>query len=108
MKFLVAITCLLLLTPAWADDDERLAKSLETWTRLKAECEGNYSYKVFWSSFSGSANETEIIVRANFVRQRRFREFGGPGQKEPNQWKESGTQLGDHRNGAPPLTLDQL
>jgi hypothetical protein len=105
MKTVIAI--FLLLMPALADDEARLAKSLESWTKLKAECGGNYSYTVSWSSMSGFGHQTEIIVRKNFVTERKYREFGLPGT-EGKTWNEQGTQVGDSRNGAPPLSLDQL
>ncbi|MFT5127189.1 MAG: hypothetical protein ACI8W8_000790 [Rhodothermales bacterium] len=108
MKTLATTTFLLLLWSAVADDSARLAKSLETWTHVKAECGGNYSYTKSWSSFTGLGNQTEIIVRNNFVSERKFREFGGQPGTEPKTWTETGTQLGDRRGAAPPLSLDQL
>lgn len=100
------LICIFLVANLAADDNARLAESLDTWARLKAECKGNYSYKVMWSSFAGFGGETEITVRSNVVTERRYREFG-PALEAPKSWTETGTQLGDNREAAPPLTLDQ-
>lgn len=96
---------LLLVANLAADDKARLAESLETWNNVKAECQGNYSYTVVWSSVAGFGWKTEIVMRSNVVVERHYQGFGG---EVPKKWVEKGTQLGDHREGAPPLTLDQL
>ena len=100
--------------------DARLAefaKSLATWERLKAKCGGNYSYKIRWSSWVGFGHETEIICQQNKVTERKYRQWkGGPVIARPGQppkpqgssWSEKGDQVGSHKTGAPPKTLDQL
>jgi hypothetical protein len=98
-------------------EQAQLQKSLETWQTLKAQCGGNYAYKVRWSSWVGFGHETQIVVRDNRVAERRYREWSGqpvpvePGQPpkpEGETWTETGDQLGSHPKGAAPKTLDQL
>ena len=101
-----------------ANDQEKLQESETTWQQVREKHQGNYSYKVRWSSFVGFGHETEVIVRNNEVVERRFRSFSGrpvpvrPGQPVPepegDSWTEKGEALGSHKAGAPPKTLDQL
>jgi len=94
-------------------------KSLATWKQLKAKCGGNYSYKVRWSSFVGFGNETEIVCSNNKVIARKYREWqGGPGMAIPRpigqakpkevRWSEKLGEIGKHKKGAKPKTLDEL
>jgi len=127
MTRIVLCCCLVLTTPFLSahaagatPEDARLAtlaKSLATWEQLKAKCGGNYSYKIRWSSWVGFGRETEIICRQNKVVERKYREWKGrqvpakPGQPPKPQgdgWTEKGKQVGSHKKGAPPKTLDQL
>ena len=98
---------------------QQFEKSLQTWKAVKKQCGGNYSYKIRWSSMVGSGNETEIVVRAGKVAERRYREWKvGPGVIRPAgaapakpdgvSWVEQGNQLGSHKKGAPVKTLDEL
>ena len=117
---LVLVTTVVLAPGASAAPaDSRLAefaKSLATWERLKAKCGGNYSYKIRWSSWVGFGHETEIVCRDNKVSERKYREWKGPGVARPGEaakpqgssWAEQGDQIGSHKKGAPPKTLDQL
>jgi len=108
-------------TAAEKTDTHRAAleKSLKTWKGLKAKCGGNYSYKIRWSSFAGFGHETEIVVRENKVTERRYRQFSRraviappgprkPPKPEPTGYTERGKELGSHKKGAPPKTLDEL
>lgn len=96
---------------------KQLDESLQKWNDLKAACGGNYSYKISWSSFAGFGHETEIVVRDNKVTERRYRERSGPPalvepgkppQENGEGWAETGDELGSHKQGAPPKTLDEL
>jgi predicted secreted protein len=99
-------------------DPEKVQASLKKWQQLKKDCGGNYSYKVNWSSFTGFGHKTEVIVRNNKVVERRYRAFRGRpvpirlGQPKPRpegeSWVEQGKDLGTHKKGAPPKTLDEL
>jgi hypothetical protein len=116
-----ALTVLFGLHSSGAEQPEspraQLAKSLETWQTLKAQCQGNYSYKIRWSSWVGFGHETEIVVRANKVAERKYREWSGPAaapqpgkppKPQGESWTEKGTDVGSHKKGAPPKTVDEL
>ncbi len=118
----LVLTILVFLAPGVAAAAEAhqaaFDKSVATWQKLKATCGGNYSYKVRWSSWVGFGNETEIVCANNKVVERRYREWKGgpqvvrPGGAKPKpqgtSWTEKGNQIGSHKKGAPPKTLDQL
>lgn len=96
---------------------EKLRQSFRTWQKLKQECGGDYSYKKHWSSWVGFGHETTVIVENNQVVARSFRSFSGrplpvaPGQSpqpEGKTWTERGPDLGKHKEGHPPKTLDEL
>ena len=95
-----------------------LKKSLRTWSKLKKECSGNYSYRKRWSSWVGFGHETEVVVRDNKVVERRYKSFPGrprevapgqpPSQPKGKSWVEKGSELGSHKEGHPARTLDEL
>jgi hypothetical protein len=96
---------------------KQLNESLQKWNALKAACGGNYSYKIHWSSWVGAGHETEIVVRDNKAAERRYREWSGqpvpiepgkPPEEQGKSWTEAGDELGSHKQGAPPKTLDEL
>ncbi len=96
-------------------DQAKLAESAKKWELAKKLCNGNYSYKVRWSSFVGFGHETRIVVRDNKVSERHFKTLGEselvvPGQPQPNgdMWSEKGDELGSHKKGASAKTLDEL
>lgn len=112
---LVLLIALLFCAPAARSDDQaKLQVSQKTWQQLNKKHNGNYSYKVRWSSFAGFGHETEIVVRNNKVAERRFRSFSGrpvePGKPTPEHvsWIEKGDDVGSHKEGAAPKTLDEL
>jgi hypothetical protein len=113
---IVLFVAFALTTAQAADEQGKLQSSQKTWQRLKQKCGGNYSYKIRFSSFAGFGHESEIIVRNNKVVERRYRAFSNrpvlvqPGQKQPQgeTWAEKGKDLGTHKKGAPPKTLDEL
>lgn len=98
---------------SWLDGKEKLQKSLLTWQKEKAGCAGDYSYQKKWVSWTGFGHETTIVIRNNQVTGRYFKSFSN--QPKPqnqsnlqNGWKENENQLGQHKEGHPPKTLDQL
>lgn len=119
-----------------APQKAQLKKSLATWQKARKTCGGNYKYEVRYRSFVGFGHVTTIVVRDNKVAERHYREFnysratlrpvpaapiapGKPGKGEakvvkpkpaPPQvaWVEKGKEIGKHKKGAAPLTLDQL
>lgn len=112
------ITLLICIVPARSDDQAKLQESLKKWQLLRQKHDGDYSYKVRWSSFTGFGHVTEIVVHDNKVVERRFRSFSGrpvpvrPGQPvaEPEgvAWSEKGDEIGKHKDAAPAKTLDEL
>lgn len=101
-------------------DVERLATSAAKWKEFQKRHQDSYSYKKSRSSMTGAGWETTIVVREGKVVERRFRQWAGrmpiapvaPGQEPPQPkertWVETGEQIGSHKEGAPPQTLDQL
>jgi hypothetical protein len=96
---------------------KRLQQSFRTWQKIKQECQGTYSYRKHWSSWVGFGHETTVVVQDNKVVARSFRSFSGkpiavaPGQApkpDGKTWTERGPEVGKHREGHPPKTLDEL
>ncbi|QEG38966.1 hypothetical protein [Roseimaritima ulvae] len=122
MKYLFVLPLLLLMASvSWAieseagDKVETLQKSVQKWERMRERANGNYSYHVVTSSFSGFRSVTEIVVRENQVSERRYRETNrnaprpdGAQDNTEYKWVEQADQLGTHQQGAPAKTLDQL
>ncbi|MDH3584905.1 MAG: protease inhibitor I42 family protein, partial [Phycisphaerae bacterium] len=100
------------------DDLARVQASLTKWKQAREACGGNYSYKVRWSSFVGFGHETKIMVQDNKVVVRQFHAFSGrpvpvrpgqdPAKPQGEHWIEKSPNIGSHKKGAPPRTLDQL
>ncbi len=94
--------------------EKKLEASLANWKKARADSHGNYSYHVRFTSFVGSGNETEIVVRNHKVAERRYRTFSERAilqdEEKPDrgQWFEKGDKVGSHKEGAPAKTLDQL
>ncbi len=132
MRFLVVLPLLLLSAcVGWAieadsaDDLQALQQSAKKWQRVRDHANGNYSYHVVVSSFSGLRSDTEIVVRDNQVTERRYQETNtnapavdapavdapavdAPGAKAKYKWVETGDQLGTHPQGGAAKTMDQL
>ena len=96
---------------------KKLQESFQAWQRKKQECGGHYSYKKYWSSWVGFGHETTVVVENNKVVSRSFRSFSGrpapvaPGQvpqPDGKTWTERGPEIGKHKEGHPPKTLDEL
>lgn len=98
---------------------EQLKKSFQTWETLKSKCGGNYSYTVLVVT-TGPCFQTRIVVRNNKVVERTYNEFPSwakqpplePGKEPANpssrNFIEKGEQLGVHKYGESPKTLDDL
>ena len=96
---------------------ERLAASKAAWNKANAESKGNYEYGVRFTSAFGFGNETILVVKDQKIVERRYRAWSGrpvpvaPGEKpkeDGTSWKETGEELGKHKEGAPLKTLDEL
>lgn len=97
----------------------KVETSLKAWKKAKAKSEGNYTYTVANSSFTGARWVTTVVVRGNKVVMRKYEVFGGrprliaPGQKpgkveQKPKWVEKGKDVGTHKEGASPSTVDEL
>lgn len=121
----LAITCSLVSMPSVskADDkkadeklssEEQFANGLKKWEEAKKKCNGDYSYQVRWSSFSGFGHTTTITVKNNKIVQRDYEEFNlrapipGEAPQQGKKWSETGKQIGKHKEGAPAKTLDEI
>ena len=117
----IALLCAGTFSTFAADDagtpEEQLARSLKKWQELKKQCGGNYSYQVRHSSFTGAGSATTIIVRANKVTERRYEMFDGrPASPEVGpshrpvapKWIEKGAEIGKHKEGDAPKSLDDI
>lgn len=95
-----------------SSDLEKVKDSLVEWEKIKADVSDSYSYMVRWSSFIEYGHETRIFVEDGKVIRRTFRPIKmvkNPSGESPfKPWKEEGDQIGEHREGAPAKTLDQL
>lgn len=93
-------------------DSERLAASAAKWSKIKEECGGNYSYKAIRSSFTGYREETIVTVKDNKVVERQLLTAtpAQPGQPPVvrSEWVETGKDIGSHKAGTEPRTLDEL
>lgn len=95
-------------------DADRLKESLAKWEKVRADCGGDYSYQVRWSSFAGFGHTTTVTVKANKVVERKYEVFERPQPGNPPggaklKWVEMGKDLGSHKSeGAAPRTLDEL
>ena len=103
------------------EDTVKVEDAIKVWETTKAQCKGNYSYKVSFTSWVGFGNETIIVVENNKVTERRYRTFNrrrpapaplprgaAPPQPEGDSYLEKGLQLGKNKKGAPIKTLDEL
>ncbi len=97
---------------------DQVNTSFGTWKKLNKQSKGNYSYTVRRSSFSGFQWTTTITVRANKVVERKFEVVNlrqpvpVPGEKAGKnkgpKWIEKGKDIGKHKEGAKPSTIDEL
>ena len=118
MSLISSLLLTFIAVSAHASDAEKVSESKTRWEALKKECGGNYSYKVSWSSFAGFGHTTTIVVENNKVVSRTFQEFNlreiepvAPGEEpaaEKSGWVETGDEIGSHKEGAAPKTLDEL
>lgn len=102
-------------TSVFGSDQEQLKDSLKRWEKTCHQAQGNYSYEVVFTSFTGIGHVTEIVVRDNKVAERRFRELNlrtvkpvSPGEQLDYKWREKEKELGTHDEGAAVRTLDEL
>jgi hypothetical protein len=100
------------------DPAAALAASKERWVKAREQCQGSYTYWVRTASWVGARTETTIVVERNKVIERRYKATSGrapapapgpaPRAEGDVEWVETGDEVGKHKEGAPPRTLDQL
>ena len=56
-------------------DTAKVQAAIKLWESIKTKCQGNYSYKVSFSSWVGFGHETTIVVENNKVTERHYRSF---------------------------------
>ena len=81
------------------------------WQEFKSTSGNSYSYQVVTSSWTGYNTETTITVKQGKITERSYvaKAHDSTGQIIVLQeWKEDGTQLGTHDNGAALLTMDEV
>lgn len=88
---------------------EQLEESYRKWIEAKTRVNGNYLYRVTFSSFSGFRSTTTITATAGEVSERSYVE-SLPNYLDfpPRDYVESGSELGTNEPGAPARTLDEL
>lgn len=90
----------------------RLAESLRTWNKLKAEHDDHYRYEVAEGFFIGFGYVTTITVRNGEVvaRTSEYIETNDKGKyKVVSSWTEKGAAVGSHEEyGAAPRTIDEI
>jgi len=85
----------------------KLEISQNDWATLKKRHKGNYSYERDTSIKEGFHTSTKIVVENNRVESRSFFEWQ-TGSTPSKSWHEDYAQLGLHKEGTAPVTIDEL
>ncbi len=88
-------------------------ESKQEWDKLKAKNNNSYTYTILEESFTGFGSETTILVRRGKVVERHYEAFeiseeNGTKTVTYSYSEENARELGQHPEGAEPLTMDQL
>ncbi len=85
-------------------------ESIDKWTELKKINGNSYVYQTTFISWTGSKNTTEIKVKNGKVTSRIYQGFiiDDNGNKAVDSFIENSNELGNHLEGAEPLTIDEL
>jgi len=83
-----------------------MQKSQQLWQSIKSNYP-DYQYEVLFSSWVGFRHSTVVQIHQHQVSSREYRAWNAE-RKLAHYWKELGTEVGLHAEGADPLTLDQL
>ena len=109
---IVTLFCNLGVAGVFSNDLENVLNSQKKWEELKTAHSGNYQYIVKWQGFAPNGHETIILVRNNKVVGRKYKTFPNGQRLDDNKihesWTESTSDLGSHKQGAPPRTLDAI
>ena len=87
--------------------------SHEIWLSFKQSNSNTYKYTAQNSSWIGFSQQTTITVENGIITQRHFIYTSTEGLSDdiPEnelEWTETGNEIGAHKNGAEPLTLDEI
>ncbi|UOR05180.1 hypothetical protein MUN82_19860 [Hymenobacter aerilatus] len=87
-------------------------ESLSKWYELKKTNGNSYVYQTTFVSWTGFGSITEIKIEKGIVTSRAYQEFkinATNGQREIiDTYTETKANLGSHKKGAAPLTIDDL
>lgn len=84
------------------------------WEELKATNGNSYNYTIRFLSFAGFGSNTTITVTDGLVTERHYEAFeqreenGGLVEEITETYTETGDEIGSHKDGAEPLTVDEL
>ena len=87
-------------------------ESIEKWNSLKKANGNSYIYQTTVESWAGFGSTTELKVVDGKVVSRMHQDFNiddKSGKRETtNSYTENENKVGSHKDGAPPLTIDEL
>lgn len=87
---------------------QQLEQSLQQWQLIKKAHNDNYQYSVSFSSWVGFSNRTTVTVLDDAVTKRAYEAFDQDGKRISKWQEESLEEIGIHKRGATPKTIDQL
>jgi hypothetical protein len=87
---------------------QQLEESLQHWQLLKNQHYDKYQYSVSFSSWVGFSDRTTMTVHDGVVVKRAYEYFDQSGKKSTSWQENSVNEIGDHKRGAVPKTVDQL
>ncbi len=85
-----------------------LKASRRHWEQMKRAKGDSYAYCLTFSSWLGYGHHTEIRVENGRVTSRSFYTFRVQTKDTTHVYTESVADLGTHKEGDPPLTIDEL
>lgn len=83
-----------------------IQKSEQLWQSIKSYYP-DYHYEVLFSSWVGFRHSTIVRINEHQVNSREYKAWDAQ-RRLAHYWKELGSEVGLHAEGAAPLTLDQL
>ena len=90
--------------------DSEFDKSLEAWRSIKKKEGESYSYTRNFGSVFGFGSNTKITVTNGVVTAREYQAYTANGSETEitDTWVENQDGLGEHEEGAEPITLDAI
>ena len=87
-------------------DRNKFQTSAEKWRQIK-ETRPDYKYTISYASWAGFGNKTEVRIEQHRVVQRSYTAWNAQHLNQ-EQWVESESEIGQHKQGAAALNLAQL